>query len=641
MTLVTFLPVDSTPKQSIAKEQHESNKAKPTISSSDPNPGEFQQLLNAGLTQVSSKSNEVQHKWHSPVIPFDKADSQPVEIANAKLTDKHSNSNKAHQPQDSTTKVNRTKKNLDQTSGTSQLLAGAMVVSNRHNTEVHLSKRDNHSDQPSLTAESIQADNTAKASSTKVYQQLKSVTPHQAQNIEAPVQAGKINVEKGIPQTTVNRTEAEVVQSAPSMPKQEATAQKPRVNSQVSATELSQPQQVPQQVPQHVQTVDGAKVVNRAEAEVVRSSPNAPKQESASQAVRVNSQVSATELSQPQQVPQHVQTVDGAKVVNRAEAEVVRSSPNAPKQEATVQMPKDNTRTQMPTAQNAQNIAMTPVINEVVYGNLPSVTNKPFGNKVKSALNSLSNPINAQHKNNTQLNLQTENRPQEINRGKMLLSSRAFFSKNVNKNNSPNSAATPSAASPMNQTMINLLVNNHSGNQSSDIGKQGQSSISNSNVTTNQFSMPSYVDSSNLQSLNSDLSKWVMAQSSRLAFVGASSIVLTLVPEHLGRVKLTVKNDKNGHLQVKVAASNTEALNLLTDNAQSLQQQLEANGFGSVTINFGMDQQTNQGGFSDGNNAGAVGNDPVSGKTVNDQLLVQAGKNYTLQDLHQGFIAEA
>ena len=587
MTLVTFLPVDSTPKQSIAKEQHESNKAKPTISSSDPNPGEFQQLLNAGLTQVSSKSNEVQHKWHSPVIPFDKADSQPVEIANAKLTDKHSNSNKAHQPQDSTTKVNRTKKNLDQTSGTSQLLAGAMVVSNRHNTEVHLSKRDNHSDQPSLTAESIQADNTAKASSTKVYQQLKSVTPHQAQNIEAPVQAGKINVEKGIPQTTVNRTEAEVVQSAPSMPKQEATAQKPRVNSQVSATELSQPQQV------------------------------------------------------PQQVPQHVQTVDGAKVVNRAEAEVVRSSPNAPKQEATVQMPKDNTRTQMPTAQNAQNIAMTPVINEVVYGNLPSVTNKPFGNKVKSALNSLSNPINAQHKNNTQLNLQTENRPQEINRGKMLLSSRAFFSKNVNKNNSPNSAATPSAASPMNQTMINLLVNNHSGNQSSDIGKQGQSSISNSNVTTNQFSMPSYVDSSNLQSLNSDLSKWVMAQSSRLAFVGASSIVLTLVPEHLGRVKLTVKNDKNGHLQVKVAASNTEALNLLTDNAQSLQQQLEANGFGSVTINFGMDQQTNQGGFSDGNNAGAVGNDPVSGKTVNDQLLVQAGKNYTLQDLHQGFIAEA
>ena len=583
MTLVTFLPVDSTPKQSIAKEQHESNKAKPTISSSDPNPGEFQQLLNAGLTQVSSKSNEVQHKWHSPVIPFDKADSQPVEIANAKLTDKHSNSNKAHQPQDSTTKVNRTKKNLDQTSGTSQLLAGAMVVSNRHNTEVHLSKRDNHSDQPSLTAESIQADNTAKASSTKVYQQLKSVTPHQAQNIEAPVQAGKINVEKGIPQTTVNRTEAEVVRSAPSM----------------------------------------------------------PKQESASQAVRVNSQVSATELSQPQQVPQHVQTVDGAKVVNRAEAEVVRSSPNAPKQEATVQMPKDNTRTQMPTAQNALNIAMTPVINEVVYGNLPSVTNKPFGNKVKSALNSLSNPINAQHKNNTQLNLQTENRPQEINRGKMLLSSRAFFSKNVNKNNSPNSAATPSAASPMNQTMINLLVNNHSGNQSSDIGKQGQSSISNSNVTTNQFSMPSYVDSSNLQSLNSDLSKWVMAQSSRLAFVGASSIVLTLVPEHLGRVKLTVKNDKNGHLQVKVAASNTEALNLLTDNAQSLQQQLEANGFGSVTINFGMDQQTNQGGFSDGNNAGAVGNDPVSGKTVNDQLLMQAGKNYTLQDLHQGFIAEA
>ena len=548
---MTFLPVDSKPKQSIAKEHHESNKAKSTISSSVTNPVDFQQLLNAGLVQDSPKSKEMQNKLHSSIIPNEKVDAIPAEVVNAKHTEKHSIRNMEHQQQGSVSEVNHTKKKFDPTAATSQQLAGAMAVSQPNHIIANPSKTNHHSDKSSLLVEPVQADNTTKASliNNKVNEHIKSDTLNQPRNIELPVQASKINVENRKLQATVNV------------------------------------------------------------AETVRSAPIAQKQESTPQSLRVKSQVPATQPPQPQ----HVQAANVAKVLNAGEAKVV---------------------------QNAQNIPMTPIINEVIYGDTSNATNKPSNNKVKLVPNSSANPTKAQNKYNAMLNLQTINSSQAIIRGKSLLTSRVFFSKNANKNSSPNSTATPPATNLMNQTMINFLVNNHFGSQSSDIGKQGQSSITNSNVTTNPFTMP-FIDSSNLQTLNSDLSKWVIAQSSRLSFVGASSIVMTLVPEHLGKVKLTVKNDKNGHLQVKLAASNTEALNLLTNNAQTLQQQLEANGFGSVTINFGMDQQANQGALSDGNNAGTVMNESNAAKPINDSLLVQAGKNYSLQDLHQGFIAEA
>ncbi len=551
MKLVTFLPVDSKPKQSIAKEHHESNKAKSTISSSVTNPVDFQQLLNAGLVQDSPKSKEMQNKLHSSIIPNEKVDAIPAEVVNAKHTEKHSIRNMEHQQQGSVSEVNHTKKKFDPTAATSQQLAGAMAVSQPNHIIANPSKTNHHSDKSSLLVEPVQADNTTKASliNNKVNEHIKSDTLNQPRNIELPVQASKINVENRKLQATVNV------------------------------------------------------------AETVRSAPIAQKQESTPQSLRVKSQVPATQPPQPQ----HVLAANVAKVLNTGEAKVV---------------------------QNAQNIPMTPIINEVIYGDTSNATNKPSNNKVKLVPNSSANPTKAQNKYNAMLNLQTINSSQAIIRGKSLLTSRVFFSKNTNKNSSPNSTATPPATNLMNQTMINFLVNNHFGSQSSDTGKQGQSSITNSNVTTNPFTMP-FIDSSNLQTLNSDLSKWVIAQSSRLSFVGASSIVMTLVPEHLGKVKLTVKNDKNGHLQVKLAASNTEALNLLTNNAQTLQQQLEANGFGSVTINFGMDQQANQGALSDGNNAGTVMNESNAAKPINDSLLVQAGKNYSLQDLHQGFIAEA
>ncbi len=601
MKLVTFLPVDSKPKQSIAKEHHESNKAKSTISSSVTNPVDFQQLLNAGLVQDSPKSKEMQNKLHSSIIPNEKVDAIPAEVVNAKHTEKHSIRNMEHQQQGSVSEVNHTKKKFDPTAATSQQLAGAMAVSQPNHIIANPSKTNHHSDKSSLLVEPVQADNTTKASliNNKVNEHIKSDTLNQPRNIELPVQASKINVENRKLQATVNV--AETVRSAPIAQKQESTPQSLRVKSQVPATQPPQPQ--------HVLAANVAKVLNTGEAKVVQNAPIAQKQESMPQSVRVKSQVPATQPPQPQ----HVQAANVAKVLNAGEAKVV---------------------------QNAQNIPMTPIINEVIYGDTSNATNKPSNNKVKLVPNSSANPTKAQNKYNAMLNLQTINSSQAIIRGKSLLTSRVFFSKNTNKNSSPNSTATPPATNLMNQTMINFLVNNHFGSQSSDTGKQGQSSITNSNVTTNPFTMP-FIDSSNLQTLNSDLSKWVIAQSSRLSFVGASSIVMTLVPEHLGKVKLTVKNDKNGHLQVKLAASNTEALNLLTNNAQTLQQQLEANGFGSVTINFGMDQQANQGALSDGNNAGTVMNESNAAKPINDSLLVQAGKNYSLQDLHQGFIAEA
>lgn len=140
--------------------------------------------------------------------------------------------------------------------------------------------------------------------------------------------------------------------------------------------------------------------------------------------------------------------------------------------------------------------------------------------------------------------------------------------------------------------------------------------------------------------LNTDISKWITGQALRSNLVGASTVVLTLVPEHLGKLRLTVSGSKTGHLQVKISANSASALDLLTQNAHHLQQQLENNGFPSVNINLGMDQSGSQQSPENPMQSSGHSTDPVS-MSITTMPKEQIEKQYTLQDIHQGFIAEA
>ena len=192
----------------------------------------------------------------------------------------------------------------------------------------------------------------------------------------------------------------------------------------------------------------------------------------------------------------------------------------------------------------------------------------------------------------------------------------------------------------MAQLLTRYFENGNSGNPQSNNGQPGNGYSSGQNASTvTQNNMPwNFINS---QTLGTEVSKWLSGQSYKLSFVGASSVVLTLIPENLGKVRLSVKNDKNGQLEVRIAASNKEALGLLSDNVTTLQQQLAASGYESVTINLGMDMQANQDGSSATSSGEGMNTSSRANNTTTNVHRQQLGNQYLLQDLHQGFIAEA
>jgi hypothetical protein len=209
-----------------------------------------------------------------------------------------------------------------------------------------------------------------------------------------------------------------------------------------------------------------------------------------------------------------------------------------------------------------------------------------------------------------------------------------------NPNNSPTIQTTSVSSNSMAQLLTRYFENGNSGNPQSNNGQPGNGYSSGQNASTvTQNNMPwNFINS---QTLGTEVSKWLSGQSYKLSFVGASSVVLTLIPENLGKVRLSVKNDKNGQLEVRIAASNKEALGLLSDNVTTLQQQLAASGYESVTINLGMDMQANQDGSSATSSGEGMNTSSRANNTTTNVHRQQLGNQYLLQDLHQGFIAEA
>ncbi|MHB1627322.1 MAG: flagellar hook-length control protein FliK [Bacilli bacterium] len=103
---------------------------------------------------------------------------------------------------------------------------------------------------------------------------------------------------------------------------------------------------------------------------------------------------------------------------------------------------------------------------------------------------------------------------------------------------------------------------------------------------------PSGLEAPALQSLlmqrfAPDVAGWLMQQSARVLGSGFAAVELTLVPEHLGKLRVTVTGDKATGLRVRFALANHEAQALVQSQLPELRQLLHTEGYGSVAIDVG------------------------------------------------------
>lgn len=92
-----------------------------------------------------------------------------------------------------------------------------------------------------------------------------------------------------------------------------------------------------------------------------------------------------------------------------------------------------------------------------------------------------------------------------------------------------------------------------------------------------------------MQRFAPDVAGWLMRQSAQVLGSGFSAVELTLVPEHLGKLRVTVTGDKVTGLRVRFALANREAQSLVQSHLPELRQLLHAGGYGSVAIDVGAD----------------------------------------------------
>ncbi len=74
---------------------------------------------------------------------------------------------------------------------------------------------------------------------------------------------------------------------------------------------------------------------------------------------------------------------------------------------------------------------------------------------------------------------------------------------------------------------------------------------------------------------------------------GASSIELTLQPEHLGKIQMLLQSNE-GTISVQILAQTSEALTLLNANSHSIKDAIEQQGIklNDVNINLAQDNQS-------------------------------------------------
>jgi len=93
-----------------------------------------------------------------------------------------------------------------------------------------------------------------------------------------------------------------------------------------------------------------------------------------------------------------------------------------------------------------------------------------------------------------------------------------------------------------------------------------------------------------------DIVRYVMNRATRADLQNSSVLVLTLTPEHLGKIRLTVASGNDGALRIRLGSESAESSNLIQSNLGNLQQQLENSGYSSVLIDvYTQGRQSGQG----------------------------------------------
>ena len=90
-----------------------------------------------------------------------------------------------------------------------------------------------------------------------------------------------------------------------------------------------------------------------------------------------------------------------------------------------------------------------------------------------------------------------------------------------------------------------------------------------------------------MQRFAPEVAGWLMRQSSSVLNSGMASVELTLIPAHLGKLRVTVSGDKAAGLRVRFALANHEAQTLLQSQLPELRQLLQTGGYGTVAFDVG------------------------------------------------------
>ena len=90
-----------------------------------------------------------------------------------------------------------------------------------------------------------------------------------------------------------------------------------------------------------------------------------------------------------------------------------------------------------------------------------------------------------------------------------------------------------------------------------------------------------------MQRFAPEVAGWLMRQSTRVLNSGLASVELTLIPAHLGKLRVTVSGDKAAGLRVRFALANHEGQALLQSQLPELRQLLQTGGYGAVAFDVG------------------------------------------------------
>ncbi len=100
------------------------------------------------------------------------------------------------------------------------------------------------------------------------------------------------------------------------------------------------------------------------------------------------------------------------------------------------------------------------------------------------------------------------------------------------------------------------------------------------------------------QQLAIEASQWIVKQMAQRSVLGRSTVEMTLVPANLGELQLSLSTSRNGSLRVQFVTSTGAAQSLIQGQLTELLNQLQLQGYSSVSVDIHSDSGQQNGGFA-------------------------------------------